>query len=225
MFSHFNCDLYQILIAFYCFGNNETLERTTSESGLSTTIVQTIFRLLLLYSLKLVKSENNGKIGGPNDPVQIDETYISRRKNHKGRKLCDFWIVGGISEVSNQIFMTATLSRKAPIIQNIISNWVNKNTHIKTDQFKSYNWLDLSPDYTHSTVNHSINFINPIDGTNTQKIERLWEEVKNLKRRRRGFKLDKLEVYIHEFIWRRNFLRTAPNRFYEVLRMAQLYFN
>jgi hypothetical protein len=80
------------------------LERTISESGLAQTTVQSIFRILRLCCTKLVQSENNGKIGGANDPVQIDETHISRKKYNRGRNLCHFWIIGGISEVTNQIF-------------------------------------------------------------------------------------------------------------------------
>jgi hypothetical protein len=225
IFAHFNCDLYKILIAFFCFGNNETLERTINETGLSGKTVQSIFRLLRMSCTKLVQCENNGKIGGANDPVEIDETHISRRKYNRGRNLCHFWIIGGISETTDQIFLTSSVFRTAEIMKKIIYKYVKVNTHIKTDQYKSYNWLDLSPDYIHSTVNHSINFVNPIDGTNTQKIERLWEEVKNLKRRRRGFKIDKIEDYIQEFIWRRNFLKPSLNKFFEVLRMTKLYFN
>jgi hypothetical protein len=63
-------------------------------------------------------------------------------------------------------------------------------------------------------------FINHHDGTHTQKIERLWLEVKEMKRKRRGLRIDHLEDYIQEFIWRRNLLRHAKNKFYEVVRIV-----
>jgi hypothetical protein len=64
-------------------------------------------------------------------------------------------------------------------------------------------------------------FVNPEDGTNTQKIERLWLELKEMKRKRRGFKIQGLNDYVQEFIWRRNVLRHSSNNFYAVLDLAK----
>jgi hypothetical protein len=94
---------------------------------------------------------------------------------------------------------------------------------IKTDCWKGYNWLDTTSDYTHKTVNHKLQFVNPNDGTNTQKIERLWLEVKEMKRKRRGFSIDHLDEYVAEFIWRHNVLRQSSNKFCSVLELAKLF--
>jgi transposase len=163
------------------------------------------------------------KIGGDGDAVQVDETHVSKRKYNEGRSLCHFWIVGGISEKTNRIFMTSTIQRTQPILKAYIEEYIEPKTIIKTDCWKGYNWLDKSADYSHKTLNHKKNFKDPKDGTHTNKIERLWFELKEMKRRRRGFKIDHLEDYIQEFIWRRNILSKSENKFFEVLSLAKHY--
>ena len=47
-----------------------------------------------------------------------------------------------------------------------------------TDQWKGYHRVNSSMCFTHKTVNHSENFINPQDETHTQAIESLWGKFK-----------------------------------------------
>lgn len=54
------------------------------------------------------------------------------------------------------------------------------------------------------TVNHSKNFVDPNTGANTQRIERLWRELKKINRRYEGIPRDSVQSHLAEFIWRRN---------------------
>jgi transposase-like protein len=163
------------------------------------------------------------KIGGAEDAIQMDETHISKRKQNVGRTLCHYWIIGGISENTGDIFLVSSIKRTEKIMQRIICDRVTEETLIKTDGWRSYKWLDRSRLYKHQIVNHKEHFVNPVDGTHTQKIERLWLEIKELKRRRRGFKIDSLDMYMNEFIWRQNYLKKAENKFMAIMDLVKDY--
>jgi hypothetical protein len=223
IFENFHCPLKQILIVFYCFSVNESLRRTSIESELCINTVQKIFRILRLCCSKLILKQEPFKIGGEGDAVQIDETHISKRKQNVGRSLWHFWIIGGISENTNEIFLTSSQLRTEAVMKKIIETNIKEQTIIKTDGWRSYRWIAKSKIYKHQMVNHKENFVNPKDGTNTQKIERLWLEIKELKRRRRGLKIDTIETYLHEFLWRRNFLVKANNQFFATIYLVQQY--
>ena len=58
---------------------------------------------------------------------------------------------------------------------------------IHTDGWKAYNNIPtLSGGYTHMVVNHSKNFVNPLTGAHTQNVERMWREVKRIRRMYEG---------------------------------------
>ncbi|VDP54277.1 unnamed protein product [Heligmosomoides polygyrus] len=48
------------------------------------------------------------RIGGPNKLVQIDETYVVKRKYNRGRSVRDSWMVGGIENDSKEVFVEIT---------------------------------------------------------------------------------------------------------------------
>ena len=57
--------------------------------------------------------------------------------------------------------------------------------------------------YSHSFVNHSLNFVDPTDGTHTNTIEGLWEiHIKRHIKSMRGMKKEELDGYLDEFMWR-----------------------
>jgi hypothetical protein len=144
-------------------------------------------------------------IGGPDKNVQIDETFVSRRKNHKSRCLSSIWIVGGICEETGELFLTPETSSSQNNLEKIIQKYITPGTIIKTDCWAGYGFLDRKKGpkpFIHKTVNHRNNFVNPEDGTNTQKIERLWLEIKEKKRRARGFLGLLIGKMLAEFEWK-----------------------
>ncbi len=48
-------------------------------------------------------------------------------------------------------------------------------------------YKDLNNNYTHQTVNHSQNFVNPDTGAHTQTVERGWNRAKVRNRARWGY--------------------------------------
>ena len=56
--------------------------------------------------------------------------------------------------------------------------------------------------FNHLTVNHSLNFVEPITGAHTQAIERSWKSAKERNKRHNGTHRTMLDSYLCEWMWR-----------------------
>ena len=113
---------------------------------------------------------NDQFIGGSGHFVEIDEALFSKRKYNVGRLVRKTWVVGGIDLDNGKFFFVETPLRDKASLNAIVLNHVAKGRIIITDEWKGYNDLnDLG--YIRLTVNHSENFVDPITGVNTQRIE------------------------------------------------------
>lgn len=121
------------------------------------------------------------KIGGHNCVVEVDETYVSKRKYNTGRVLASqsVWLVGGICRETNEVFLKFVERRNYENLCRILLESVNPGTKIITDCWRGYR--DLSNiGFIHETVNHTFNFVSPSDPTvHTQRVERLWRTIKS----------------------------------------------
>ena len=55
---------------------------------------------------------------------------------------------------------------------------------------------------THATVNHSLEFVNPVTGVHTQHVESYWNRVKMKFKRMKGVHDTMLSSYLDEYMWR-----------------------
>lgn len=154
-------------------------------------------------------------IGGPGMVVEIDESMFSRRKNNVGRVLAAQWVFGGICRQTSECFLYAVSDRSANTLLPIIQTCVRPGTTIMSDLWAAYNGMQNLPQYTHLTVNHSIQFINPVNGANTQKIESTWNQAKQRNKRHSGTARQMIDSYLCEFLWRKRV--GARNSFDEIL--------
>ena len=176
-----------------------------------------------LFSDSFVISCNKCKIGGKT--VQIDETLICRRKFNVGRVLNQVWIFGGICIEDHQFFCLPVINRTTETLSEEIKNYILPGTTIISDCWKAYDYLNTSNEYTHLTVDHSKNFVNPVDGSNTQTIERMWRELKKINKKYEGIPKNKINEHVSEFIWRYNILKNAKNKFIAaVVLIAEIQF-
>ena len=130
-------------------------------------------------------------IGGPGIIVEIDETVIVRRKYNRGRELSSIWLFGGIERESKKKFIVSLEGEKRDkaTLWPIILKYIRPGSVIFSDCWKAYinlnnddEWeggFGVRPGYGHSSVNHSENFLHPVDPTiHTQNIERTWRDLK-----------------------------------------------
>ena len=94
--------------------------------------------------------------------------------------------------------------RNAATLLPIIEASIHPHTTIMSDSWAAYNNIGQMPrmGYTHLTVNHSQNFVDPITGANTQTIESHWSHAKQRNKRQRGTHRHMVESYLCEWMWR-----------------------
>ena len=172
--------------------------------------------------------ENRSKMGGQNRLVQIDECLLrGKRKNNVGRlRLGDLnaarvedasinssrnygrrlegpWVFGLVEKLDDgaldaRFFVVE--KRDAATLESIITREVEIGSTIHSDEWRGYlNIWDYG--YHHDTVNHTVNFINPETGANTQRIESLWTGLRlKIVKQMRG--TINLEDHLIERSWR-----------------------
>lgn len=144
------------------------------------------------------------QIGGPGTVVEIDESMFGKRKYHVGRVTQGKWVLGGVERGTDNMFMVMVPSRDAATLLPLIQRYVKPGTTIHTDGWAAYNGLPALG-YTHHTVNHSVNFVDPVTGTHTQSIEGSWYAAKRKLKRGHGTSRQLFASYLMEYMWRREY--------------------
>ncbi|RWS00903.1 hypothetical protein B4U79_10846 [Dinothrombium tinctorium] len=111
-----------------------------------------------------------GKIGGPNCVVEIKESHVRCRKYDVGRVLRSqsVWVLGDICKQTRECFVVPVQRRDAATLVSLIQQYVKPGSEICAVM-----------GYTHYTVNHSSNFVNPANpNVHTQNVENMWKRLK-----------------------------------------------
>lgn len=157
-------------------------------------------------------------VGGPNTTVEIDESLFTRRKYAVGRVFPQQWVFGGICRETGECFMFTVPDRTAATLMPIIRTNILPGTTVLSDQWRAYNGIGTVPGFTHQTVNHSLNFVDPNSGANTQRIERSWKAAKERNKRHNGTHRHMLDSYMCEFMWRNRIRVRKLNAFDTILQ-------
>jgi len=98
----------------------------------------------------------------------------------------------------------------------IIQNEVLPGSVIVSDEWGAYKTLDQHG-FQHRTVNHHENFVNPVNGANTQIIECVWSGLKlKIMRKMHGTTPEMLPRHLKEFWWRS--INAGEDQFLSLLR-------
>lgn len=145
-------------------------------------------------------------LGGNNVIVQIDESLIWKRKYNVGHAVAQQWIFGLYDTTLHIGIVQFVRDRSAETLIPIIQRHCAPNTIIHSDMWAAYNSLNQLPqNYTHTTVNHSTNFVDPITGTHTNHVESFWNSIKRKLKYITGSTREHVPSYIDEYIWRKRF--------------------
>jgi len=139
----------------------------------------------MLHRIRLaVQSKSFAKIGGPGSEVEVDETFIGgkARNMHKSRRIKTKvregnWgktIVMGMLERGGHVKAKVVPNRRKPALHAVIGETVEKGTQLYTDEHNGY--MDISPEYVHSVVNHLENYVN--GRVHTNGLENFWSLLK-----------------------------------------------
>ena len=191
------------LIYFWCVDLTQNKTRVEVNTKSKTT-TSSWYKKLRKLSYDMMLEINDQFIGGSGHVGEIDESLFSKRKYNVGRLVRKMWVVGGIDLDDGKSFFAETLFRDKESLNSIILNHVAKGTIIITDEWEGYNDLN-SLGYIHLTVNHNENFVDPISGANTQRIECEWGVLKRKLRARGITNREELLFYFSEFCAKRKF--------------------
>lgn len=217
--SNHNISFQDFVAISYCWSHQISVATSTEMVGLSkTSIIQWFSYLRDVCSHKLLLEPST--IGGEGHLVQIDESLMSRRKNHKGRVVPERWVFGGYDTSDKIGFLRFVEDRSAATLLPIIQQVVLPGTTIHSDQWAAYNDITnipVVPPYVHASINHSENFVDPVTGVHTQHVECMWKNAKRKFKAMLGVQSTMLPSHLDEFMWRQRYGATHDDALNNIL--------
>lgn len=210
----------EVLHILYCWAMQNSRNITAHECNVSKATVTNFFQTFRDACIDWLNDKGQKPIGGNGCTVEIDESLMSQRKYNRGRMLSPQWIFGGYCVESKEKFVLTVPNRTAGTLLPIIQRYILPNTNVSSDSWPAYNHInDLKENYKHNTVNHKRNFVDPITKTHTQHIERMWREVKRVKKRYEGISCKDVDAHLAEYQWRERNQVTLQNAFSKAVQL------
>ncbi|MEN2500739.1 MAG: hypothetical protein MHMPM18_005195 [Marteilia pararefringens] len=197
--------LIKIMQCISLFVREMNLEEAADKTGVSKKSMVMIHSSIREAIFQHVES-TTGMIGN-NGPVENDETVIARRKYNRGRVVPLQWLFGGIEREGGRFFLKTVPKRDSETLGAEIKNFIVEGSTVYSDQWGAYQkFFRQNPEYSHSTVNHSREFVNGNNPSiHTQNIEGLWSLLKRFMRRRGLNRRSNIEKYLAEFVFRKTY--------------------
>ena len=95
--------------------------------------------------------------------------------------------------------------RNATTLLPIKQQYIRPGSNMYSDGWSSYRSLNTAIGWVHNTVNHSLYFVYPAIGANTQGVEGMWSCCKRMLREEKTMRSKLFETYLPEFMWRKRF--------------------
>ena len=218
IFTRSHLQINKVLHLMYCWALEYPCELAAHEVKVSLPTVSNFFQAFRQACRHTIENEPQQPIGGVGYNVEIDESIISKRKNNVGRVLNEIWVFGGVCRETHERFIFKVNNRNAETLLPIIEEMILPGSTIHSDGWRAYNGISSLPNgYTHFVVNHSQNFVDPITGSHTQTVERMWREVKRIRRRYEGIRREDVNYHLAEYMWRETRQVNFNNAFAEAI--------
>lgn len=134
--------------------------------------------------------------------VEADESFFGgRRKGKRGRGAGGKIPVFGLLKRNGKVYAEIIPNCKSETLIPIIREKVMPDSIVYTDNFRSYNTLDISG-YHHFRINHSKKFVDKEKHING--IENFWNQAKRHMRKFNGLSPKTFNLYLKECEWRFN---------------------
>jgi hypothetical protein len=209
-FENTHLNLSDALFLTYCFVNGFTAKRCHEETSISERMVIDWYSFCREVCVdSMMREESNHKIGGPGQTVEIDEAHIAKRKYSRGRVLISehYWILGMICRETRESRLVRVDNRDRETLFPIIQQHVECGSNIMTDGAAVYRTIRTLGYASHNFVIHKYYFVDPQDREiHSNTIERHW---RSLKDSLPGKRMDKIDIYVVEFMYREKFFK-AP---------------
>ena len=174
-FSKSKLTLQKWAILIYWWGKQYPVTVAADEAQVTEASACQVYQWLReVCSTKLINTQI--VLGSPNTIVQIDESLFRHKpKYHRGRApQSEQWVFGLVDTSQSPAlgFMEIVPRRDAQALLPIIQAHVQPGTTIHSDEWRAYNTVgELSGVSRHSTVNHSLHFVDPVTGVHNQHVE------------------------------------------------------
>jgi len=206
-FDSFHISIVDVWTVVVCWLESVPAKNIVNIFGISNDTVTRIFQMLrTLISDNL--HENPISLGGHGMVCEIDESLISYRPKYNRGHAPDrqIWCFGIVdtSFTPAKGYITMVQNRRRDTLFPIISRVCRPGSIIHSDEWAAYATIQRDLGFSHLTVNHSVNFVNPATGCHTQHIESYWNRVKSWIKTMKGVRNDGLQLYLAEFMWKDN---------------------
>ena len=126
-----------------------------------------------------------------------------------GHEVRQLWVFGLYDTTTKKGIIRLVPERTRNTLLPIIEEVVLPGTTIHSDMWAAYMGgaiaaIPVVPPYEHRAVNHTQNFVNPIDGTTTNHVECFWKNMKIKNKTMSGTTRLLLPTYLDEFMWRQH---------------------
>ena len=147
-------------------------------------------------------------------------SFLFFQYNHCQRPHHEKWVFGMV-DVSQQPamgYMEIVQQRDAPTLLPIIQAHARAGIIIHSDQWAAYHNVGTLPGIVaHQTVNHSLEFINPVTSIHIQNVESYWNRVKGKLKHIKGCHAHQLPSYIDMFMWGERYGRQTRRAFINIM--------
>lgn len=117
---------------------------------------------------------NMQPLGGLGMKVEIEECKFDKPKLDAINQVQEHWLFGGLERDTGNIVLVPIEKRDAATITDLIKKWILPGTTVMSGDLKAYDSL-TNEGYSHLTVSHKVNFVDPTTGAHTNGIKSvLW---------------------------------------------------